>query len=168
MVIGDVVAGKPHIQACQRHLNDLERQGTKTSIYLAAGKIRRNTRICRNADHSGGRKAYSAEIIRLPTLDLGVRLVGITAEGIDALGGRTSPKQGRMAKPLKRNPSGLHCRIWWYNYGKLFTAATKWAQAKLVWEEMMKFIKIDEDLSELFQGARIQNAHNGIEYKLHR
>ena len=38
-----------------------------------------------------------------------------------------------------------------YNYGKLFTAATKWAQAKLAWEEMMKFIKIDEDLSELFK-----------------
>jgi hypothetical protein len=24
VVIGDVVAGKPHIQACQRHLNDRE------------------------------------------------------------------------------------------------------------------------------------------------
>ena len=29
VAIGDIVAGQPHIQACKRHLNDLERQGTK-------------------------------------------------------------------------------------------------------------------------------------------
>ena len=34
MVNGDVVAGKPHIQACQRHLNDLERQGTDDFPYV--------------------------------------------------------------------------------------------------------------------------------------
>lgn len=37
-----------------------------------------------------------------------------------------------------------------YNYGKLFTVATKKRQARLAWEEMAKFINIDEDLSELF------------------
>ena len=38
-----------------------------------------------------------------------------------------------------------------YNYGKLFTAATKKRQAKIAWDEMMKFIRSDEDLSELFK-----------------
>lgn len=38
-----------------------------------------------------------------------------------------------------------------YNYGKLFTVATKKRQSKLAWEEMSKFINIDEDLKEYFQ-----------------
>lgn len=37
-----------------------------------------------------------------------------------------------------------------YNYGKLFTAATKKRQSRLAWEEMSKFVTIDPDLSELF------------------
>ena len=38
-----------------------------------------------------------------------------------------------------------------YNYGKLFTVATKKRQARLAWEEMSKFINIDDDLKELFE-----------------
>lgn len=37
-----------------------------------------------------------------------------------------------------------------YNYGKLFTVATKKRQARLAWEEMSKFISSDEDLQEFF------------------
>lgn len=37
-----------------------------------------------------------------------------------------------------------------YQYGKLFTVATKKRQARLAWEEMQKFIHADQDLSELF------------------
>ena len=37
-----------------------------------------------------------------------------------------------------------------YQFGKLFTVATKKRQARLAWEEMSKFITADKDLSELF------------------
>lgn len=37
-----------------------------------------------------------------------------------------------------------------YQYGKLFTAATKKRQARIAWDEMQKFINIDPDLQELF------------------
>lgn len=37
-----------------------------------------------------------------------------------------------------------------YNYGKLFTAATKKRQSRLAWEEMSKFINTDPDLKEYF------------------
>ena len=37
-----------------------------------------------------------------------------------------------------------------YNYGKLFTVATKKRQARLAWEEMAKFIKVDKDLQDMF------------------
>ena len=38
-----------------------------------------------------------------------------------------------------------------YNHGKLFTVATKKRQARLAWEEMAKFVKVDPDLGELFK-----------------
>lgn len=37
-----------------------------------------------------------------------------------------------------------------YQFGKLFTVATKKNQARLAWEEMSRFIQADPDLSELF------------------
>ena len=44
-----------------------------------------------------------------------------------------------------------------YNYGKLFTVATKQAQAKLAWEEMQKFIEIDPDLERYFRVQEYKN-----------
>jgi phage terminase large subunit-like protein len=38
-----------------------------------------------------------------------------------------------------------------YQYGRLFTAATKKRQSKLAWDEIAKFIRADPDLSELFK-----------------
>jgi phage terminase large subunit-like protein len=38
-----------------------------------------------------------------------------------------------------------------YNYGKLFTVATKKRQARLAWEEMSKFITIDPELNEYYK-----------------
>ena len=38
-----------------------------------------------------------------------------------------------------------------YNYGKLFTVATKKRQARLAWEAMAQFIKADKELSDLFE-----------------
>jgi phage terminase large subunit-like protein len=38
-----------------------------------------------------------------------------------------------------------------YNFGKLFTVATKKRQARLAWEEMSKFITIDPELNEYYK-----------------
>ena len=46
-----------------------------------------------------------------------------------------------------------------YNFGKLFTVATKKRQARLAWEEMSKFITVDEDLEELF---KVQDKDNKL------
>lgn len=37
-----------------------------------------------------------------------------------------------------------------YKHGKLFTVATKKRQARLAWEEIAKFINVDDELGELF------------------
>lgn len=41
-----------------------------------------------------------------------------------------------------------------YKYGRIFCAATKHDQAKIVWEEVAKFIESDENLSELYKIKR--------------
>jgi phage terminase large subunit-like protein len=48
-----------------------------------------------------------------------------------------------------------------YYYGKLFTVATKKRQARLAWEEMAKFIKVDDDL----EYDRVKNPSGFFEVK---
>ena len=50
-----------------------------------------------------------------------------------------------------------------YSYGKLFTAATKKRQAKIAWDEMAKFIRIDPDLQELFSVKEYKTEIRAIE-----
>lgn len=38
-----------------------------------------------------------------------------------------------------------------YNFGKLFTVATKKRQSRIAWEEMAKFVRIDPELGEFFK-----------------
>lgn len=44
-----------------------------------------------------------------------------------------------------------------YRYGKLFTAATKKRQSRIVWEEMKKFIEADERLAKRFEVKDYKN-----------
>lgn len=52
-----------------------------------------------------------------------------------------------------------------YNFGKLFTVATKKRQARLAWEEMEKFITIDPDLNEYFDVKDYKSTIEALESK---
>lgn len=56
-----------------------------------------------------------------------------------------------------------------YREGKIYCAATKYDQAKIVWDEVAKFIKADKDLSELYRikeyNSTIISKINGTEIK---
>ena len=45
-----------------------------------------------------------------------------------------------------------------YKYGRIFCAATKHDQAKIVWEEVAKFIESDENLMELYKIKRYDSS----------
>ena len=54
-------------------------------------------------------------------------------------------------KTFENGITGSYIANWGgYNFGKLFTAATKKRQARIAWEEIQKFITVDKDLQALF------------------
>jgi len=64
--------------------------------------------------------------------------------------GIKSPRDNKL-KTMENGIIGTYVAAFCgYQFGKLFTAATKKRQARLAWEEMSKFIQIDPDLQELF------------------
>ena len=153
VVIGDVVAGKPHIQACQRHLNDLERQGTKDFPYIwRPEKSEEILEFAETLTIAEGEKPTPLKLYGFQHFDLGVPFGWYNNRGYRRFRRSYKSKARQNGKTFENGIQAAYIAgFGGYNYGKLFTAATKWAQAKLAWEEMMKFIKIDEDLSELFK-----------------
>jgi phage terminase large subunit-like protein len=153
VVIGDVVAGKPHIQACQRHLNDLERQGTKDFPYIwRPEKSEEILEFAETLTIAEGEKPTPLKLYGFQHFDLGVPFGWYNNRGYRRFRRSYKSKARQNGKTFENAIQAAYIAgFGGYNYGKLFTAATKWAQAKLAWEEMMKFIKIDEDLSELFK-----------------
>ncbi len=153
MVIGDVVAGKPHIQACQRHLNDLERQGTDDFPYIwRPEKSEEILEFAETLTIAEGEKPTPLKLYGFQHFDLGVPFGWYNSRGYRRFRRSYKSKARQNGKTFENGIQAAYIAgFGGYNYGKLFTAATKWAQAKLAWEEMMKFIKIDEDLSEFFK-----------------
>ena len=153
VVIGDVVAGKPHIQACQRHLNDLERQGTKDFPYIwRPEKSEEILEFAETLTIAEGEKPTPLKLYGFQHFDLGVPFGWYNNRGYRRFRRSYKSKARQNGKTFENAIQAAYIAgFGGYNYGKLFTAATKWAQAKIAWEEIMKFIKIDEDLSELFK-----------------
>lgn len=153
VVIGDVVAGKPHIQACQRHLNDLTRQGTEDFPYTwRPEKSEEILEFAETLTIAEGEKPTPLKLYGFQHFDLGVPFGWYNRRGYRRFRRSYKSKAKQNGKTFENGIQAAYIAgFGGYNYGKLFTAATKWAQAKLAWEEMMKFIKIDEDLSELFK-----------------
>ena len=50
VVSGQVVAGLPHIQACQRHLTDIERSASPDFAYMEARIIGTDYRLCEHTN----------------------------------------------------------------------------------------------------------------------
>lgn len=151
---GKVVACKLHILACKRHLNDLERQGTKEFPYI--WKEKKANDIINFAETLTIAEGESPKPVRLfesQCFDLGVPMGWVKMETGYRRFRRSYESMARQnGKTFKNGIRGTYIAGFsGYNFGKCFTAATKKRQAKLAWDEMHKFIKIDKDLYELFK-----------------
>jgi len=153
VINGEVVACKQHIQACQRHLNDLNRQGTDKFPYIwRAEKSQEVIDFSETLTIAEGEKPTPLKLYDFQCFDLGVPFGWYNARGYRRFRRSYKSKARQNGKTFENGIQGTYIAgFGGYNYGKLFTAATKWAQAKLAWEEMKKFIHIDEDLSSLFK-----------------
>lgn len=151
---GRVIAGKPHIQACMRHLNDLSRQGKADFPYL--WKPEKSQRIIEFAETltiAEGAQPLPLRLYGCQDFDLGVPMGWVHKDTGNRRYRRRYVSVARQnGKTLLNGVTGTYIAGFsGYNYGKLFTAANKKRQARLAWEEMQKFVSIDPDLAELFK-----------------
>lgn len=167
-----VVAGKSprrvgelEILACKRHLEDLERQNTPEFPYYY--------------DESKAQEVIDfAEKLTIAEGDTPkpVRLHGFQDFIFGSLYGWRNSKGFRRFRlsyiEMARQNGKSFCNginasyignFSGYNYGQLYLVATKQDQAKIVFDEIVKFINSDPDLGELFE---VKDYKSEIECKL--
>lgn len=153
VVAGRVVCGELHRLACKRHLRDLARQRTSAFPYYydleAANRILEYAETLTIAE---GATPKPVRLIPSQAFDFSV-LFGWKKVADDKRRFRRSYRSmaRQNGKTLSNGIMGTYVAGFsGYNHGKLFTVATKKRQARLAWEEMAKFVKVDPDLGELF------------------
>ena len=145
--------GQLHILACKRHLEDLKRQGTPNFPYIwSAEKSERILEYAETLTISEGFELRPVKLLGSQIFDIGCPFGWIKQENGKRRFRRSYESMARQnGKSFKNGIRGTYiANFSGYNFGKLFTVATKKRQARIAWEEMAKFIKADEDLQELF------------------
>lgn len=154
VVSGKVVAGELHVLACKRHLNDLKRQRTADfPYYYDPAKAQEIIDYAETLTIAEGSEPRPVVLIDSQAFDLGCTFGWYKVANDKRRFRRRYKSMARQnGKTFENGIMGTYVAgFGGYNYGKLFTAATKKRQARLAWEEMKKFITIDPDLNEYFK-----------------
>ncbi|MBQ3265071.1 MAG: terminase large subunit [Ruminococcus sp.] len=145
--------GRLHILACRRHLRDLKRQRTEAFPYYwdveAADKI---LDFAETLTIGEGFEKKPVKLIGSQVFDLGCTFGWLkTADNRRRFRRRYKSEARQNGKSFENGIMGSYISAFsGYREGKLFTVATKRRQAKIVWDEIRKFIESDEDLSAFF------------------
>ena len=154
VVEGREIAGEYVKLACQRHLNDLEK--SKLSVFKYEFDVEKALRIIEYAETlyiAEGEEKIQLQLYPFQDFILG-SLNGWVEKGTGYRRFRTSYIQlGRQnGKSFINGILGTYYGNFdGYNYGQIYCTATKADQAKIVFNEMVKFINSDDDLKELFK-----------------
>lgn len=153
VVAGKVVCGKLHRLACKRHLDDLKRQGKPDFPYIwdvvAAADI---IEFAETLTVIEGFRPVPLKLLDSQAFDLGCTFGWKRLDGFRRFRRRYKSVARQQGKTMENGlMAGYIAAFAGYRLGKLFTVATVKKQAKLVWDEIAKFIKADEELSEWFQ-----------------
>ena len=166
VVTGKIVAGELHILACKRHLNDLKKQRTKEFPYYY-DPVRANEVIdyAETLTIAEGDSPKPVKLIDSQAFDLGVTFGWFKVSNNKRRFRRRYKCMARQnGKTFENGIMGTYIAgFGGYNYGKLFTVATKKRQARLAWEEMSKFINVDPDLGEYFDVKDYKSVIEAIE-----
>lgn len=153
VVSGKVVAGELHILACKRHLNDLKRQKSEDfPYYYDPNKALEIIEYAETLTIAEGDAPKPVKLLDSQAFDLGCTFGWFkTSNNKRRFRRRYKSVARQNGKTFENGIMGTYIAgFGGYNYGKLFTVATKKRQARLAWEEMSKFITIDPDLGEYF------------------
>ena len=142
-----------HRMACERHLNEIAKQGTKEFPFVWCPE--KSEKILRYAEMLTIAEGAQPRPVRLhdfQCFDLGVPFGWVHAEtGFRRIRRKYKSVARQNGKTFENGITGSYIANWGgYNFGKLFTAATKKRQARIAWEEIQKFRTVDKDLQALF------------------
>lgn len=153
VVNGEVKAGELHILACKRHLNDLKRQNTEEfPYYWSKEQANRIIDYAETLTIAEGSEPKPVRLLDCQAFDLAVPFGWFKVNGNRRFRRKYKSMARQNGKTFENGITGTYVAGFsGYRFGKLFTVATKKRQARLAWEEMAKFITIDEDLNELFK-----------------
>lgn len=157
--------GELHRLACKRHLRDLEREGSPSfPYYWDPAAAERVLQYAETLTIAEGSEPKPVKLIPSQIFDIGATFGWKkTADGCRRFRRRYKSMARQNGKTFENGILGTYIAGFsGYRHGKLFTVATKKRQARLAWEEMAKFIKIDPDLGELF---KVKDYKNLIEAK---
>jgi len=154
VIDGEIIAGKYVKLACKRHLHDLERQGTEEFPYVFdVEKAERVFRFAEKLKIAEGLETKPLKLYPFQEFILG-SLFGWIHKDTGYRRFRNSYIQmGRQnGKSILNAIIALYISTFeGYKYGQIYTAATKSEQAKIVLNEIVKFINVDKDLQEFYK-----------------
>ena len=150
VVRGEVVTGELHRLACKRHLEDLKKDGL---YYFDVNSANNIIEFAETLTLAEGAEPKPLKLLDTQAFDFGCLFGWKKKHNQKRRFRRSYISMARQnGKTLQNGVFGTYIsEFGGYKHGKLFTVATKKRQARLAWEEMAKFIKADEDLSELFK-----------------
>ena len=154
VVSGKVIAGEFHVLACKRHLNDLKRQRSEDfPYYYDPSRALEIIDYAETLTIAEGAEPRPVKLIDSQAFDIGCTFGWFKVSNNKRRFRRRYKSMARQnGKTFENGILGTYIGgFGGYNYGKLFTAATKKRQARLAWEEMSKFITVDPDLNEYFK-----------------
>lgn len=163
---GTIIAGKLVKLACERHLKDLE--NSKLSVFKYEFDIDKSLDIIDFAETliiAEGEEQAPVNLYPFQAFILG-SINGWVTKGTGYRRYRTSYIQiGRQNGKSFLNGilAAYYGNFDSYKYGQIYCVATKKDQAKIVFDEVVKFIEADEDLEEYF---KVKDYESTIECKL--
>lgn len=154
VVSGKILSGRLHFLACQRHLRDLERQGSPDFPFIwIPEKSQRIISFAEDLTIAEGMQKKPVRLFDNQCFDFGCRMGWVKQKNGSRRFRRSYVSKARQnGKSFDNGILGPYIAACsGYHQGSLFTAATKKRQAKIAWTEMMRFIQSDPDLDELFK-----------------
>lgn len=165
VVAGKIVSNELHYLACKRHLNDLKRQKTKKfPYYYDVEKAKEIIDYAETLTIAEGDEPKPITLLDSQAFDLGCTFGWYRVDNNKRRFRRRYKSMARQnGKTFENGIMGTYIAgFGGYNFGKLFTVATKKRQARLAWEEMSKFITIDPDLCEYFDVKDYKSTINAL------
>lgn len=138
VVFGQEPSCLTHRMACERHLNEIAKQGTKEFPFVWCPE--KSEKILRYAEMLTIAEGAQPRPVRLhdfQCFDLGVPFGWVHAEtGFRRIRRKYKSVARQNGKTFENGITGSYIANWGgYNFGKLFTAATKKRQARIAWKK---------------------------------